>query len=59
MALDFLVAHGEETEHDADPVQVVGDNRAVGGAVLPTEDGVENTPASTAVELRVCELDLC
>ena len=57
MALCFLVAHDDEAGNDDDPVQIVGDDRAVGRRVLPAENGIEDTPSATAIEFRVTELD--
>lgn len=55
----LLVAdHGEEARGDSDPVQVVGDDGADRGGVLPAEDGVEDSPEAAAVEIGVAAL-LC
>lgn len=48
VALGFLESHEDETSYYKDPVDVVGNDRAVGGGVLPTENGVEDTPAAVA-----------
>jgi hypothetical protein len=44
-AVGLVEPHDDETEHDADPVQVVRDDRAISGRVGPAQDGVEDTPA--------------
>lgn len=41
----LLETHNDEACHDTDPVEVVRDNRAIGGRVCPTQDSVEDTPA--------------
>lgn len=46
VALGLLESHDDEAGHDEDPVDVVGEDRAVGSGVLPAENGVEDTPAS-------------
>ncbi len=56
MTVDFLVTHEQEAADDGNPVDVVGDDGTVGGAVLPAEDGVEDTPAATTVEFWVAIL---
>ena len=58
MALDLAVSHDEERDDDADPVQVVRDDRAVGGRVCPAKEGVEEAPAVAAVEGRAAALRL-
>lgn len=53
----LLVAnHGEEARGDGDPVEVVGDDGADGGRVLPAEDGVEDAPEAASVEVGVAAL---
>lgn len=37
-------AQEEEADDDDDPVYVVGNDRAIGRAVLPAEQGVEDSP---------------
>jgi hypothetical protein len=57
-ALAFFPAQEDEAEHDCDPVEIVGDDRAVRCAVLPSKKTVENTPASIAIFERRAAL-LC
>lgn len=56
MSRGLAITHEEESQHYKDPVQVVRDDGAVSGRVLPAEDGVEDTPAAASVELWVAEL---
>ena len=44
-AVGLVEPHDDETDHDADPVQVVRDDRAISGRVSPAQDGVEDAPA--------------
>lgn len=46
----------DEQQHDEDPVDVVGDDGAVGGRVLPAKQGVEDLP--TVVSLWVAAVDV-
>lgn len=41
----LLETHDDKACHDTDPVEVIRDNRAIGGRVCPTQDSVEDTPA--------------
>jgi hypothetical protein len=52
-AAPFTQPQPHESRDDGDPVGVVADDAAVGGAVLPPEKGVEDAPAAAAVELGV------
>jgi hypothetical protein len=52
----LLDAKVQEAERDGDPVQVVREDGADGGRVLPSKDGVENTPEAAAVEVGVAAL---
>jgi len=54
----LVVSHGNESNHDDDPVQIVGQHRAVGCRICPAKDGVEDTPSATAVDLRVAAVDV-
>ena len=45
----FLPAQVQEACNDGDPVEVVRDDGAIGGAVLPAEERVEDSPAAGAV----------
>ena len=56
MSSCFVVPHSQEGCYDADPVKVVGDDGAIGCGVLPAENGIEDTPASSAVDLWVTAL---
>lgn len=51
-----METHRQKCGNDKDPVDVVGDDGAVGGCVVPAEDGVEDTPAAAAVELGTATL---
>jgi hypothetical protein len=52
----LLDAQVKEAERDGDPVQVVGEDGADGGGVLPAKDGVEDAPEAAAVEVGVAAL---
>ena len=56
MAHSLIVSHHSKANDDCDPVAVVRDDRAVGGRVLPAENGVEDSPSATAIEFWVAEL---
>ena len=43
-AMGLVEPHDDETDHDADPVQVVRDDGAISGRVGPAQDGVEDAP---------------
>lgn len=47
--LAFFPAKVQEPDDNNEPVNVVGDDGAVCGAVLPAEQGVEDTPTAVAV----------
>lgn len=47
--LAFLPAHVHEASDDGNPVKVVRDDRTVCGTVLPTEERVEDAPATGAI----------
>ena len=55
-AVSLVEAHDDETSHDAEPVEVVGDDRTVSGGVGPAENGVEDTPAAVVSTLRSAAL---
>lgn len=46
----LVVPHREKCNYYGEPVEIVRDDRAVRGGVLPAEKGIEDSPASTAVE---------
>ena len=52
----FAESQRREGSHDAHPVRVVGNDGTVRGRVGPSQDGVEETPASASVELRAAAL---
>jgi hypothetical protein len=52
-------AHNEEGGNDKDPVDVVGDNGAVGGRVGPAKDGVEDAPGFGAGRFWAAALESC
>ena len=56
MSLCLFEAEEEEADDHGEPVHVVADDGAVGGAVLPAEDRVEDAPAAAAVEFWVAVL---
>ena len=59
VALHLMVPHGEEHGNDEDPVHVVGNDRAVRGRVSPAQNGIEEAPTATAVQLRAAALGVC
>lgn len=52
VALDLLVPHDDEPSNDCDPVEAVGNHGAVGSGVIPAQDGLEDSPAATTVQVR-------
>ena len=56
MPLFLIETHGEESDDDGDPIEIVRKNGAVGRRVLPPEQGVEDSPSSTAVDLGIAAL---
>lgn len=41
----FAESKDNETSHDEDPVDIIGDDGTVGGGVGPTKDSVEDAPS--------------
>lgn len=56
MALDLSEPHHDEAGDDEDPIDVVGDDGAVRAGVIPAQNGVEDTPASSPIELGAAAL---
>lgn len=56
VALDFIISHNDKCCHDDKPIKVVADDRAVCCRVLPAKNGIEDSPAATAIELWVAKL---
>ena len=56
VAVLLVVAEGEEADDDHEPIEVVGENGADCGGVLPAENGVEDAPAAAAVDFGVAAL---
>lgn len=56
-ASGFAESKSDEAGHDEDPVDIVGDDGAVGGRVSPAEDGVENTPSDGTRKYRGTALE--
>lgn len=56
VTLDFLEPHQNETGDNEDPVDIVCDDGAVCASVVPAQNGVEDTPASSSVELGATTL---
>ena len=54
----FVESHRQEDDDHDQPVQVVGDDRAIRGRVCPAEDGVENAPSSAAIKLWIAAVDV-
>jgi hypothetical protein len=57
MAVILLVCHRGELRNDKDPVQVVCENRSIRGRIVPSDNSIQNSPASTTVELRIAALN--
>lgn len=57
MALDLAVAHGEKGDDDGPPVDVVRDDGAVGGRVLPAQEAIKDSPKTATVDVRAAALD--
>ena len=56
MAILFVVPHRCESNYHGNPVHVIRDHGAIGRGVLPTKEGIEDTPA--AVEVWVTAVDM-
>lgn len=56
MTSAFLVQHTGNGHHDEDPIDVVRNDRAVCGGILPAEESVEDIP--TIVDFRVATVDV-
>lgn len=56
MTMLIIVSHSKESNDDGKPEEVVGDDGAVSGGVLPAEDGVENPPSASSVDIGVTAL---
>ena len=48
----LLIAHSDEAKPDNDPIEVIGNYRAISCGVAPAEDGVEDAPAAATAFLR-------
>lgn len=58
VTVSLHVSHGAEADNHDQPINVVRDNRSDCRRVLPTKNGIENTPATTTVELSVAAVDV-
>lgn len=58
MSALLIISHCPEEDHYRDPIDVVGNDRAICCRVLPTENGIEDTPSAAAVDLRIAALEL-
>lgn len=56
MSVDFVKPHGHEGDYDQNPVDVVRDDGAVRCRVGPSEDAVEDAPATAAVDIGTATL---
>ena len=54
--MHLIISHGQKSQDDSNPVNIIRDNRTVRGRVLPAKDSVENAPSATAVEFGVAKL---
>lgn len=54
--MGLVIPHEKETRDDKDPVHIVRDYSAVGGGVVPPENGIEDTPAAATVKFGVTAL---
>lgn len=55
----FLAYNDPEANGDGNPVEVVRDDGSDSGGVLPSQEGVENTPKPASIQVRVAALDSC
>lgn len=58
VAVALIVSHANEVQNSGKPINVVGDDGAVGGRVLPAKNGVKDTPATTAIHFRVATINV-
>lgn len=49
VTFDLVKFEGGKPAHDKYPVHIVRDDGPVGGRVVPTKDGVQETPTATTV----------
>lgn len=54
----LVKAKRAKCHNHSQPVQVIGDDRTVCGAVGPSQDGVEDAPAATAVQFGIAAVDM-
>lgn len=54
--LNLAISHGQECQDHNEPVEVVRDDGAVCCRVGPSEDGIEEAPASAAIEFGAAAL---
>lgn len=57
MAVCLTKPQHQKSSNDRDPVDIVRNDGAIGGRVVPTKESVENTPATSTVELRTAALE--
>lgn len=57
MTFSLIVPHCKECENDDDPVEVVCKDRPISSRILPTEQGIEDTPSTTAVQVGTTALN--
>lgn len=56
MSVILLERHERKLRNHKNPVQVVGQHRSIRSRIVPSDNGIQNSPASTAVELRIAAL---
>lgn len=56
VARNLIVSHYNKPNDDTKPVQVVRDHGTIGSTIGPSEDSVENTPATTTIQFRIAIL---
>lgn len=57
VSFDLSIAHEEEAGDDDNPVQIIRDDGAEGGRILPAKNGVEDAPSTAAIQLWISELN--
>jgi len=56
VTLFLVVPHSKKAKANSNPIQIVGDDSAVGGGVVPAKERVENTPAT--IQLGAATVDV-
>lgn len=57
MAICLAEPQHQESSDDCDPVDIVRNDGAISGRVVPTKESVKDAPAASTVELRAAALE--